>query len=266
MIIEILNHLKDLLTIKHPKDVNDKLPITKLINNSTLNDQKYTNGFMNLSEYSVCGIKPTTKRKNHIIVHATDEDSAILIAKNNGLIEPFEVEITTLTEPSEAQLNYAKKVNINIAHGCCMKDVSALLTNYENNDFKKPAKRIINYATSKGLYFSTLLNEQSLYNFIFASLPLEDKIAFFCFSIYQHCNKDHTKTLDTSSNRSLFYQFASINISNDKFITSMQKYDGENLIIFGEYEDNGYSMVGGSKNTIAYKTAYQFLKEHNLLK
>ena len=54
--------------------------------------------------------------------------------------------------------------------------------------------------------------------------------------------------------------------ANDKFITSMQKYDGENLIIFGEYEDNGYSMVGGSKNTIAYKTAYQFLKEHNLLK
>ena len=147
-----------------------------------------------------------------------------------------------------------------------MQDVSALLSNHQNEDIRRPTTKIINFAVSRGLYFSTLLNEKSLYNFIFNHFDIEDKIAFFCFSIYQYCNKDHSKTLDTTANKALFYKFASENLSNEKFITSMQKYEGKDLLVFGEYEDNGWLKSGGSKNTIAYKTAHKFLKQHNLLK
>ena len=88
---------------------------------------------------------------------------------------------------------------------------------------------------------------------------------FFCFSVYQDCIKNHTITLDYSKDRVLFYKFASEKLANKNFISSLDNYCGEDLIIFGTYQKGNSTLTGGSKRTLAYKESIHFLKENNLI-
>ena len=143
--------------------------------------QEIISGFMSLTEYNITGINEKTGHRKHFIIQALNESSAINIATSKGLIPPYQVKINELAPPTERQLNYAKSIALKLPQGCCIHDVSALLTNYENNDINRPSTRLIEFAKSKQIYFSTLYNEKSLYNILFSDLLLEDKIAFFLF-------------------------------------------------------------------------------------
>ena len=63
-----------------------------------------------------------------------------------------------------------------------------------------------------------------------------------------------------------YYAFADENEANERFIKSMDKYNGQDLRHFGEINlgDNMYT-TGASKDTIAYKAALEFLKTKGMI-
>lgn len=55
---------------------------------------------------------------------------------------------------------------------------------------------------------------------------------------------------------------------DEKFVKSMEKYDANGIMTFGESKTIGstcYFTSGGSKNTIAYKSSIEMLKEKGLI-
>ncbi len=99
-------------------------------------------GFINYARYQVVGINPKTNRKNKRVYEEPTESWAILRAKQNGLIEPFEVVAIPSAEPTERQLDYAKDLGITVPEGACKHDVSALISRVTNED-EQPADESI---------------------------------------------------------------------------------------------------------------------------
>jgi hypothetical protein len=144
-------------------------------------------------------------------------------------------------------------LGINIPRGACLEDLSVLISRAVDDD-SGPNSGLIEYATSKWLTFSNYIGETALFNFILNKLPLGDKVAFFCFSIYRYLSGDSHINLDTSALRGTFYSFAQQYVSDSSFIESMEKYGigkgGHIIKISGNGEDAGMD---------AYKTVARFL-------
>ena len=55
-------------------------------------------------------------------------------------------------------------------------------------------------------------------------------------------------------------------IEDKSFVKSMNRYSGDQLRYFGEYNiGNDTYCYGGSQNTMAYKSAVQYLQKQHLL-
>src|SRR5690606_29283311 len=93
-----------------------------------------------------------------------------------------------------------------------------------------------------------------------------DRVAFFIFSIYRYISDDRHANIDTHPHFDKFYEFAKSVVDDERFMKSMNKYSGANLKFFGELTTpNGWTLNGGSVNTIAFKTAREFLIKNRLV-
>jgi hypothetical protein len=179
--------------------------------------------------------------------------------KKEGFVEPFTVE-ELFFSPSEAQLKYAKDLNITVPQSASSDDVSALISKRVDGD-SDPNPDLVDYASGKGFVFSNYIGKKTLYNLIFYQLPLEDKIAFFVFSVYRWLSDDRGGNLDKHKHREVFYEFAKKHVSDEKFTNSMLNYSGEDIRFFGTLKwSDGDEHFGGSTSTIAYKTCVDFLR------
>lgn len=214
---------------------------------------------MNYKLYHCKGLYLKTKRKRSIKIEAFDENDAMAQLRQAGFVEPFEIERASFPEITDAQ----KEALGNIYLGdVCQYDASEILGRQYSND-SVPNPELISYATECGMKFSYYIGKKALYDRIFRTLEPKDKIAFFVFCVYRFTTDDRRGNLNTHPYRDLFYTFAEENMANESFIKSMNKYSGEKLRYFGPLTINGItSYDGGSKDTIAYKTAKAFLKQH----
>ena len=218
---------------------------------------------MNYKQFSIRGTNPETGRKKTItldVPNITTPNEMVLQQKI--LDEPLEINEIPFRSPSDRQLEYANDLGIKIPQEACLEDVSALISCAVDFD-SAPNQELVEYATNRGLIFSKYIGKKALYNLIFYKLPLVDKIAFFCFSIYRYLSDDRHGNLDTSPNRDAFYSFAKQYEEDKKFTASMMKYEGKDLRFFGSMriKEGGESKLinGGSIATLAYKTAAEFL-------
>jgi hypothetical protein len=202
---------------------------------------------------------PTNRRRTEVIA-AKSKEELIETLKNSEFSEPFEIE-EIFNEPTESQLDYAAALGIDVPKNASKEDVSALISRAVDGDGAEPNPELIEFATDRGLVFSQYIGKRALYNLIFNRLPLEDKIAFFCFCAYRWLSDDRQGNLDRHKYKPLFYEFAKQQFSNEKFVKSLENYAGEEIRFFGtlKFTDGG-ECSGGSVNTIAYKTCANFLK------
>jgi hypothetical protein len=221
-------------------------------------------GGMNYKQFAIRGINPETGRKKTIKLDVPNNTTPYKMALEQGTIkEPFEINEIPFREPTYSQISYAKGLGIVIPDYACLEDVSALISRAVDSD-GVPNQGLIEYASNKGLMFSKYKGKKALYNLIFNNLKLTDKIAFFCFSVYRYLSDDRHANLDTSPYRDVFYSFAQQYEGDKNFVSSMEKYEGEDLRYFGKMKikEEYYvtEVTGGSITTTAYKTVSKFLQ------
>jgi hypothetical protein len=222
------------------------------------NDEADNN--MNYNLYTIKGMHYSTQRMRTIRnAEAFSESDARKIAKEKGLMEPYDIEKVAFPAPSEAQISYLRDIYGSVPSDACLYDVSALLTRVIDKD-SIPNPGLIEYATIKKVKLSRYIGKRTLYDLLWDELDSANKIAFFIFCVYRFVSDDRTANLQESTHRVAFYNFAYENERDERFLKSMNKYEGSDLRYFGTIEINGWEHVGGSKGTIAYKRALEYLK------
>ena len=212
---------------------------------------------MNYRIYQCKGLFAKTNRKRTLKIEAFSEDEAREHLKQKGFIEPFEIERMPFPEVTDNQR--ASLGNISFGD-ICQFDASALLSKQYDKD-TTPNPELLAYATECGLKFSYYIGKNALYDLIFNTVDLKEKIAFFVFCIYRYTTDDRQGNLHNSLYQDYFYKFAEENIENVNFLKSMNKYNGHDLRFFGKLTINNIQTSGGSTNTNAYKTVIEYLKQ-----
>lgn len=238
---------------KHPNTSSSKRPRPLKRKQSHENDNMNCNKYMFSAKY----IKTNRMHRDHIVYIFNDEDVRQRI-EDLGYTDPIEFYNVDFPIPSEAQLDYLHDLmQAPVPDHICSRDAGALIDFYLYED-DEANQELFEYATEMHIPVSYYCRDKRLYNTIFYNLALRDKIAFFIFSVYKYKYHSHLYTPWGCQYEFLFYEFADIHQENKRFITSMNRYDGADLQFFGIRD----GCEGGSKATIAYKTALEFLKQN----
>lgn len=218
---------------------------------------------LNCDEYIFSGKYVETNRirtKKHIIVFPDQNVKEEIIRL--GYTDPIEYSLEESCPASEKQLAYLKDLTKNsVPSHLSLKDASALISRITEHDHI-PNPQLLEFATQMHIEVSFFIGKKRLYNTIFSNLPTIDRIAFFVFCVYRSLSKDFSvSNLNHSVHKRLFYEFADLRKDDTSFLRSMNNYTGAELRFFGTKTINGLIITGGSKNTIAYTQAKQFLNE-----
>ncbi|MDR1050022.1 MAG: hypothetical protein LBP95_02885 [Deltaproteobacteria bacterium] len=217
---------------------------------------------MNYKEYKVTGINPSSGRKRSVFMKVFGAAKPGELAVNNKLVvEALEVTEIPFDSPTEKQIAFAKSLDISIPRGACLDDVSCLIHKTLEHDFSPPNPGLVEFATNREMGFSKHIGKRALYNLVFNTLNLREKIAFFCFCVYRSNYGDRHANFDTSPNKDLYYEFAELYIEDKKFLNSFSKYSGQDIRYFGKYTVEGRTFTGASTKTIPYLRASSFLKD-----
>ena len=216
---------------------------------------------MEEKRFKIRGVNPKTLRHKTVYVSGSTVEDASINALIAGVEEPLSVEELPQEPPSESQLSYARDLGLPIPVGATKTDLSAILTKHLEHD-NDSGQDLIDYANGHNLLFSKYIGKRALYDLVFHRLPEEDRVAFFCFSVYRWLTDDRRGNLSIHPNKHIFFEFAAVYKNNQRFIKSMNGYEGSQIRFFGTLRfPDGQEMHGGSVNTIAYKEACIFLSK-----
>lgn len=208
-------------------------------------------GFGNWSVYEITGINQATGRKDIRKYDARDERGAIAEAKKGCLIEPYSVRLLPHDAPTEKQINYLLSWNASLPDGASKYDVSAMLSRLEDsydtvyekqtpdgNEYNyirplpSPSVDFARYADDMGLYFSSFVGAETLFNGVVRSLEMRDKIAFFAYCVLCSYHRWDIGNLLSSPYKDRLYEFADIVIQDDALVKSVAQrtpYDYKNI-------------------------------------
>lgn len=217
-------------------------------------------------KFKIKAVFSETNRTRTLTLTGNDEHNIAEQLIMLGYKEPFEISEEAPEVPTEAQIDFARILEISIPKDATKADLSALIDKKKSKD-SDPNPDLLEFADSKGFLTSKYIGKRALYNLVFHNLEPLDRIAFFAFSIYRWLSEDRKANLDKHNQRDVFYEFAQKQINNDQFLKSMEKYEGSDLRFFStlKFSDGGEAN-GGSTNTIAYKVCSEFLSTRFNLK
>lgn len=166
----------------------------------------------------------------------------------------------------DRQKKYAKTLGVKLPENATKSDAEAVI-NIELDDDERASEELINYADEKKILCSRYIGNKQLHNLLFDNLEQEDKTAFFCFCVYKFHVPETNQNLCEHEFENIFKEFAKRYTEDFYFKTSLEEYEGEEIIAFGKSEKilpNGKkkAIYGGSIYTTAYKLAYQYLQEN----
>lgn len=184
------------------------------------------------TNFVVHGINPKTGRKNKRVYEAADPADAEAQAIAMGLVPPFEISREPEREPSEGQESYARNVGVPIPPGACLVDVSALLTRYEEDDYKAATPGFLEYIASKGWKGSALIGYKAMFNPILApdyivEHPLDEreKIALFAYCVVKGRKGEPVGNLLNDKNKETYFSFADQVLKDEKLMNSFRRLD-----------------------------------------
>lgn len=168
--------------------------------------------------------------------------------------------------PTERQLNYAKDLGINIPQDATKFQVSDMISARLNRDKSATCDRHRSFADLYGVQYTKYTGKRDLFERIYSALSRpdheEELVSWFVFRVYRNLVKGAEDVSIASPNHAIISDIAKQLISNDSVMRSIQRYDGEELIWFGEWTaPDGTYHTGGSKRTVAYKKAASLLSD-----
>lgn len=222
---------------------------------------------MNYKRFKVKAKYKETNRLRTKFFDDKNEENLRVRLKNMGYVEPILITELDHESPTEAQVNYAKKLKITIPKYATKEDLRCLLSRAIDKD-TIPNKELIEFADEKNIFFSEYIGKKALYNLIYHKLTEEDRIAFFIFCVYRHLSNDRRGNLLKHPHQSKFYEIAQKAQASEKVKKSILRYRGEDLRFFGTMiSSNRLAIDGGSVNTYGYKFVSEILSsEFNLRK
>ena len=191
---------------------------------------------MNYRHLTIKGINPETKRKKTKIIRMhyslQPDQNSIQRIIGDELVAPFEWVEIPHPPALKHQLLYARELGVPIPANPTKDDLSALISKKLSYD-REPNAGLLEFANNHSILFSEFIGKKALYNKLFRELPLIEKVAFFCFSIYRFILNDRHANLDDSPHKELFYSFARKHEKDYMFVSSMRGYSGQSIRFFG---------------------------------
>lgn len=218
---------------------------------------------MNCHYYQASAKYSKTNRKRTVKHEAFSPEEMKQYMLDSGFLEPIEIQEIDFPPATEAQLSAMHKHN-EYYENICKEDASAIISKNIEND-SNPNPELLEYATEKKIVLSYYIGKKALYDDIFFRLGDIDKIAFFAFCMYRFYSNDRNSNLNKSPHKDLFYKYAERMKDNTSFIKSMCKHTGRDLRFWGDITVRGITYSGTSRNTIAHKETYAYLKETHLI-
>ena len=140
-------------------------------------------GFVNYVRYSVKGkcVKTGKNKKYHY--EAMSEAEAQAKAKEDGLTEPFKVQIEKMAPPSDSQLSYARSLDAVIPEGACKRDVTAILSRITEED-ESPDPGLVSFAHAYGVCFSRFIGKNELFRMMVYQLKGAKLATLYAYAVY----------------------------------------------------------------------------------
>ncbi len=214
--------------------------------------------------YEVKGKEKDTVRKRTRIYSAANELEATRLAEVDGTLVDEITEIPS-EPPTERQLDYAKDLGISIPANATKDDVSDLISLKVDRD-KPITARHKKFGKAYGIEFTDYIGKKALFNRIQAALiaPSREKelLSWFTFRVYRELASGADNAPIKGPDDPIIKEIAEELVSEEKIIKSVRRYEGTELIWFGEWTSpDGHVHTGGSNRTAAYKQVSSMLKE-----
>ncbi len=167
--------------------------------------------------------------------------------------------------PTEKQLDYARDLDICIPANATKDDLSDLISLKVDRD-KPSTERHKKFGRAYGIEFTDYIGKKALFNRIQVALiaPGREKelLSWFLFRVYRELAGGADNTPIEWPDDPIIQEIAEELVTDEKIVKSVRRYEGSELIWFGEWTSpDGYLHTGGSNRTAAYKQVSSMLKQ-----
>lgn len=217
-----------------------------------------------MPSYEIKGKGKDTGRMRRRIYSAPNETEAKQLAEADGTLVEEATEIQPYP-PTERQLDYARDLGISIPDNVTADYLSDLISLKVDRD--NPAtERHKNFGRMYGLEFTNSIGKKALFNRIQAALVTPGRerelLSWFTFRVYRELAGGSDNEPISGPDDLIIKEIANELATDEKIIKSVKRYEGSELIWFGEWTSpEGYLYTGGSNRTAAYKQASSLLKQ-----
>ncbi|MCF7971922.1 MAG: hypothetical protein K9L22_12255 [Methylococcaceae bacterium] len=217
-----------------------------------------------MPSFEIKGRGKDTGRKRNRIYTASNELEAKQLAENDGTQVEEIIELPPEL-PTDKQLNYAKDLGITIPTNATKDDLSEIISVKVNKD-KPSTERHKSFARIYGIEFNDYIGKKALFNRIQTALIIsgreQELLSWFTFRVYRELINGIDNAPIDNPNDPIIQEIATELASDEKIVKSVRRYEGKELIWFGEWtSSDGYVHTGGSNRTAAYKQVSSMLKQ-----
>jgi hypothetical protein len=168
--------------------------------------------------------------------------------------------------PTQKQLSYAEDLGLDVPEGSTKSEASDILSAHLDDD-SIASDRDRTLAEFYKIEHTKYTGRASLYGRILHGLHESGRekelVGWFAYCVY--C--DLTDAVIRRPDNMVFKSIADDLSLEKPILDSIKRYSGKDILNFGEWTDHdGFTHVGGSKRTIAYKRVSSLLKESLSLK
>jgi hypothetical protein len=167
--------------------------------------------------------------------------------------------------PTDRQLTYARDLGISIPAEVTKDELSDLIDARLQKD-KPAALHFQAFAKRFGVVFTQYVGKKSLFDRLFMHITRpgreEDMTAWFVFRVYRELVHGREDAPIKGPDEPPVRDIAKILVDDKSVIQSIRRYNGRDLVWFGELTSpDGMVLYGASNQTIAYKRASSLLRE-----
>lgn len=194
-------------------------------------------------QYKVKGKNPATNcMKTNTVVVKKGTPSDIITLKSK-LLRPYTI-TAYFEEPTPAQADYAKDLNIEYGPDCSKTDISYLIDRQLNDNFTGYISNdILAYAAENNVYISPYADKIGGCRVAIASLPPKERIVFFIYLIYCGIVKIPVGNLYNVKDYLIFYQYLETVPDIEELGKFINEHYTDRLARVGEVDRRNKQMV-----------------------
>ncbi len=218
-----------------------------------------------MPKYEIKGTGKETGRKRKKVIYADSEYAARVIIESEGTLIDTIIQLPP-DLPTENQLNYAKDLGIQIPLNATREDVSNLISMAVDGD-KPTTERHRQFAKYFGIEVNDYIGKKAMFDLIQYRLTMpgreKELISWFTYRVYRGLVHGLENAPIEGPDDQGIQRIAEQLLNSETVIKSIRRYNGRDLIWFGEYTSPDHCLYyGGSNRTEAYKQVSSMLKDH----